>query len=182
VEGEKLLLYENAEALPRAFVVHNWTLETDGEPALSWLEKTGRSVLMLSKMVVVVRDPSEYMGGAGAAAGLVKESDSAALVSRRPGEEIYEVTSAEDGLLFVSDQFYPGWRAYVRGREKPIFRADHCFRAVPVPAGKSVVRMVYAPASFRVGLWVSLVSAAFAAAAAILLAARAIRGRRKNKS
>ncbi len=56
-----------------------------------------------------------------------------------------------DGFVVLSDQFYPGWRAYVDGRESPIYRANYLFRAVPVPAGEHVVEFTYQPVSVGLG-------------------------------
>ena len=64
-----------------------------------------------------------------------------------------------DGLLVLSDTHYPGWRAWVDGREAPVAEANHVFRAVPVSAADREVVFRFEPASFRIGAWVSLVSA-----------------------
>jgi uncharacterized membrane protein YfhO len=54
--------------------------------------------------------------------------------------------------LVVSDVYYPGWRAFVDGREAPILRADFAFRAVELQPGHHLVRMTYRPPLFTVGL------------------------------
>ena len=63
-----------------------------------------------------------------------------------------------DHLLYVSDTFYPGWKAYVDGKEVAIVRANYMFRAVPLPPGGHTVRFVYDPFSFKLGVAVSLVT------------------------
>jgi uncharacterized membrane protein YfhO len=67
-----------------------------------------------------------------------------------------------DGLVVLLDAFDPGWSATVDGAPVPILRADHVFRAVPVPAGRHEITFEYRPASVRKG-------AAFSAAALALL-------------
>ncbi len=62
------------------------------------------------------------------------------------------VSGSGNGMLVVSEIFYPGWHAYVDGVEAPIYRADWCLRAVPVPAGDHHIDMRFEPASFRHGL------------------------------
>jgi hypothetical protein len=141
----ELLLYQNREALPRAFVVNEARVITDPQRRLLALAAATRAEL--AKVVLLTREAEKYLE-----AGQVGARGGAALDFRRPGEEIYWVNSQGPGLLFVSNQYYPGWRAFVHDREVPIFRANHCFRAIPVPEGKSVVRMVFAPASVRLGL------------------------------
>ncbi len=69
-----------------------------------------------------------------------------------------QVSSPADGWLVVSDAWYPGWRAWVDGKETRILRADYLFRAVAVPAGKHQVVLAYQPLSFWGGATLSLFS------------------------
>ena len=55
----------------------------------------------------------------------------------------YVVTADKPGLLFLSDNYYPGWKAYVNGKETSVFIADYTFMAIPVPKGESTVVFVY---------------------------------------
>ena len=68
------------------------------------------------------------------------------------------VSTNQNGLLFISDTFYPGWKAYVDGVEKKILQADYAFRAVEVPKGTHEVKFSYKPESFFLGLWAAGVS------------------------
>jgi hypothetical protein len=157
--GSDIMIYENREALPRAFVVHNAEVIAGDDELLERLG--GASRHELSRTVFLendLDDPIEPEAQAGLYSG---SRESAFLESRRPGEEVYRVESRGRGLLFMSDQYYPGWRAFVGGREVPIIRADYNFRAVPVPGGKSVVRLVFIPVAFRTGLFASLASLIF---------------------
>ena len=56
------------------------------------------------------------------------------------------VESTAAGWLVLSDAYYEGWQATVNGEATPILRADVMFRALPIPAGESVVVMEYRPA------------------------------------
>lgn len=66
--------------------------------------------------------------------------------------------SDTDQLLFISDNFFPGWHAKVDGVEAPVLRANHAFRAVPVKRGSHTVTMSYLPNSFVLGGIVSTIS------------------------
>jgi len=66
-----------------------------------------------------------------------------------------EVVAETDGYLVLLDSYYPGWRAYVDGKQAEILRANYAFRAVRVPAGKHRVEFVYRPRSFYAGLSVT---------------------------
>jgi len=60
-----------------------------------------------------------------------------------------------DRFLFVSESFYPGWRAYVDGKEAKIYRANYMFRAVPLSAGPHDVKFIYDPVSVKAGALIS---------------------------
>ncbi len=71
----------------------------------------------------------------------------------------FQVQTPQDALLNISDAYAGGWRATVDGETVPIYRANHTFRAIVLPAGWHRVEFQYDPPSFRIGLIVSLASA-----------------------
>jgi uncharacterized membrane protein YfhO len=76
----------------------------------------------------------------------------------------------------VTDTYYPGWRAFVDGVERPIYPADVAFRGVLLPPGRHTVEMRYEPLSFRAGLAVSAAALAVTAG----LAMYGLAGRRRR--
>ena len=68
------------------------------------------------------------------------------------------------GWLVRTQNAMPGWRAWVDDVPAPVLLADGIFQAVPYPKGSSQVVFKYEPASFRFGLFVSLLALAFLAA------------------
>jgi uncharacterized membrane protein YfhO len=70
----------------------------------------------------------------------------------------------------LSDNYYPGWRAYIDGSPTRVLRANHTMRAVRVPAGHHVVSFAFIPAAFFVSMYVSFAGAALTLAAVILSA------------
>jgi len=85
----------------------------------------------------------------------VEGEASVAIIERQPERMVLEVDMAADGLLVLSEVYYPGWRAYADGEEIPTYRADHVLRAVPLRAGHHRVEMVFDPPWPKVGLAVS---------------------------
>jgi hypothetical protein len=65
------------------------------------------------------------------------------------------VNLTEDNLLVLSDTYYPGWKAFVNGKETKIYRADYTFRGIPLNAGTHQVEFVYDPISFKLGAGVT---------------------------
>jgi len=84
-----------------------------------------------------------------------------------PGVIRAEVESTASGRMLVTQMDYPGWKAEVNGWPVPIERAG-VFQAIPVEGGKSTVTLRYTPASFRMGIWLTMLSAGVALAGVIL--------------
>jgi hypothetical protein len=72
--------------------------------------------------------------------------------------ELEVAVNAAHGLV-VAQSFYPGWRATVNSQPAPVLRANHAFQAIPIPAGKSTVRLDYVDWPFRIGALLSLATA-----------------------
>jgi hypothetical protein len=66
------------------------------------------------------------------------------------------VNSPADGILVVSEWYYPGWEAVVDGQPVRIWEADAGLRAIPLESGEHEVMFVYRPASFLGGLAVTI--------------------------
>ena len=71
-----------------------------------------------------------------------------------------QVESGSEGILVLSDSFFPGWEASVNDEEAEILRANFLFRAVRVPGGRSVVDFRYQPRSYSAGKLASLLGLA----------------------
>jgi len=67
-----------------------------------------------------------------------------------------QVESDAPALLVISDNWYPEWSAVVNGEDAPVLRAYHALRAIPVPAGRSTVDMVYRADNVSHALKISL--------------------------
>jgi hypothetical protein len=104
------------------------------------------------KVLLLEEDPRE-IPVIGVGPGEKEPRGSFARVSRyEPDDVTVEAAAPAATSLLLLDTYYPGWKAYVNGREARIYRADYNFRAVLIPAGRSTVRFEYAPWSFRLGL------------------------------
>lgn len=144
-------LYEIPGALPRAYVVHSAkTVKTEAE-ALAYIQSPqfhpGEEVVL------------EGETGANAVAPAPLPSskiNEAGIEQKGPNEVVTRFNAAAPGFLVLNDVFYPGWKAFLDGKETAIVRANHLFRAVQVPEGQHTVQFRYEPLSLFVGLAVSL--------------------------
>jgi hypothetical protein len=69
-----------------------------------------------------------------------------------------DVNAWTPGYLVLADTWYPGWRVYVDGDERPIYRANGAFRTVALEPGRHEVIFSYEPVSVGLGFTVSGVS------------------------
>lgn len=77
----------------------------------------------------------------------------ATLLSRTP--EVRKFHAAGPGFV-LKEQFFPGWRAYLDGREIPIQLWHGAFQAVQLPSGDHNLEFRYHPQSLIIGAWISL--------------------------
>jgi len=65
------------------------------------------------------------------------------------------------GILFLSENYYPAWKAWVDGQETRIYRADYTFRAVCLGKGRHIVKFRFDSQLFNIGKWISLLTIGF---------------------
>lgn len=83
-----------------------------------------------------------------------------------------------NSYLFVSENFYPDWRATVDGRPAEVLRAQFSLMAVPLTAGARSVELRVDPASYGTFRWVTF--AALALVIATVASGFVVRSRTAN--
>ena len=147
-------LYKNHHSLPRAFLVKQFqVLKSEQEYARAFIELTfdPASTILLDKV------PTRFLELKKKPA--VPDLKSAVMVVDYENNKIaLEVDTPDAAFLFMSESHYPGWKAYVDGREEEILRANYVFRALPVGPGSHQIELVFEPMSFKAGLTLSLLT------------------------
>jgi hypothetical protein len=67
-----------------------------------------------------------------------------------------DVETSENGFLFLSEVYYPAWKAYIDEKNTELFRADYSERAVYVAKGKHTILFNYESDTFKTGLTITL--------------------------
>ena len=153
-QDQDVLIYQNRDVYPRAFIIHDLIDATRFNQALDLL---ANPALDLRRTAVVENFPADLQG-------LIEKNrqehpSGSAEVKRVDSDRLaVEVETNSPGLLVLSEQYYPGWRAYVDGEETRIYPADGILRGIFLEKGKHTVRFEYRPLSFLIGLIVSIVS------------------------
>jgi hypothetical protein len=77
--------------------------------------------------------------------------DSVSVLRDDAGTVVLRAEMACDGVVVLSDMYYPGWKAFVDGKAVPIQQVNLAMRAVAVPSGTHEIRYVFRPASVYAG-------------------------------
>ena len=138
-------IYKNNDALPRFFLTDSFIVEKDKEKIISKLYDYKRD----AKTVILEEDLN---------IPIQKGKGKVNLIEYSPNKINFSVDTQSNNILFLSDSFFPGWKAYVDGKETKIYRANYAFRSIFVPSGKHTVMFSYNPKSFYIGTSVALVT------------------------
>lgn len=144
-------VFENKNAAPRVFLVSDYEVAKSREEFENIFFAEDFDPL---RTVVLEEDLQ------GQSFNDSNHRSSVEMVSYTPNKVEFKTSAKGDRLLFLSDTYYPGWKAYVDKKETKIYRANYAFRAISVPSGAHQVQFIYDPVSFKIGYSISLVSLA----------------------
>jgi hypothetical protein len=173
-------LWENREALPRAFVVFHQRV-CNGEAAETQaiarddFAPTKAAIVAWPGLPDVPAIGCDEMPPANARPGL----STAALVREEPTQLELAIEPPAPGLLVVSEPWTPRWRVTLDGKSVEPARVDYALVGLPVPAGRHVVVFTYVDQPLRVGGAISV--AAVAVLVGLVIAARRRRRERPTK-
>jgi hypothetical protein len=144
--GNKTYVYENMNALPRAYFVNSVETKAGLEilNAVKNDQFDPREVAYINETSVTVDTP---------------DSNAYVTIEKYADEKILlNVNASGNNFLFLGDTYFPnGWKAYIDETETKIFRANHNFRGIIVPQGNHKIEFVYLPESFVITKYVTLI-------------------------
>src|SRR6185295_1932245 len=77
---------------------------------------------------------------------------------RKNNRQVYTIEAPSEGVLVISDSWFPHWHLKVDGVDAPLLRTDFAFRGVMLKPGRHEVSLEYHSPWIKTGLLVSLVS------------------------
>lgn len=144
-------IYQNKDFLPRAYIVHRTKIISNRDDIFKELV----SPTFNPRNSVILDDAFSPLPEAI----LSTEKEILPRITEYlPNRVVIEATLLQKGYLILVDTYYPGWKAYVDGKERKIYKANYTLRAVYLKPGKHKVEFIYKPQSFRVGLGISLLT------------------------
>jgi O-antigen/teichoic acid export membrane protein len=168
VYDEEVRIYENTDALPRAFALPNAEIVGEAELTDRLRSLDPRAVVLLDSATL-----SGPLSTASPTANTAWPLQPATVVSHAPNAVFVDVEMPGPGWLVLADSYFPGWKAYRSApdgqvptpkhepageTELQIVRADGNFRAVWLEEGTHRVRFKYTPMSFKLGLYGSFMA------------------------
>lgn len=143
--GQKYAIYENTTALPRAFVAPGFRVVSSKEELLDTLSRPDFNP---ARTVLLYKEPS-FAPGPDTMAG------TAQVVKYDCNEIKVNASLTAPGLLVLSEDYHPDWKAYDNGRPAPVLQAYHTFRAVALEPGRHEVVFRYESAWYKAGTYIS---------------------------
>jgi hypothetical protein len=148
-------IFENAGALPRAFVPARVRIQPDAKRRLEemagatdfadtvWLGRSPHRGLVETPLTLTLFPRAE-------------RGETAKLRIREIGTDLLiEANLRERALVATSVPDWPGWRASSGGRAVELATVNHAFVGFWLPSGVHVVRLRYLPSSFLLGVALS---------------------------
>ena len=166
-KDDRVKVLKNEGALPRAWIVHS-ARQTESKEILQLLgsgEVDPRETALLEKAPPPLGRPNDA------------SLDRISFEAYEPDRIELDVSTGDQGMLVLSEVYYPAWKAYVDGEPVSLYRANYLFRGVPVPPGEHTVELRYESATLKLGIAISLFTGLVCVA---LVAANAVRRRREG--
>jgi len=154
-ETERGAIYLNINWLPRAYMVEKIKVLDDDKAVLEYMsskEFDPKKEVVLTKNVPGFLSKEKNQD-------ILTATDKTVNITDYGSQSVFmETKSEKPGILFLSDTYYPGWKAYIDGKEEEIYRANYFVRAVRIPRGKHTVKFIYDPFSFKIGSFITILA------------------------
>jgi hypothetical protein len=158
VYDREVLIWENRDALPRAWIARSAVYSSGRDDAL---RQVGSPSLNLRTTVILEERPGINLQVSASS------QDTVVITEYLPNSVTIRAELGAPGMLVLSDLCYPGWSAAVDGTSVKIYRVDGVIRGVELPAGNHTVVFSYFPAGLGIGLVIAVFSIILAVTLAV---------------
>lgn len=152
-EVTDVAIFENDRVLPRAWLASEAKVLTD--PEILDVIRTSRfpdGKTWDPRKTALIKGPFEFTSAVPDQTGEVRTT------AHEPNRVTLKTKSSQPAILVLSENHYPGWRAYIDGQFVTNLRVDYNLRGVVLPAGEHTVEFVYWPKSVVIGAVISLLT------------------------
>jgi hypothetical protein len=167
VYQQEAKIFRNEYAFPRAFIVHRAEASPSPEAVIKRLKDESFDLRRQIVLEEAVKEPSLLAGcgenkepclcRVGESCGLIPVDNSVAeIVSYTSSRVVIKTHLQHNGFLVLGDPYFPGWKAFVDGKEKKIYLTNLLVRSVFLDRGDHTVEFCYQPISYKLGAWLTL--------------------------
>jgi hypothetical protein len=170
--AERLLALRDT-CLPRAFIVPG-SLVLSKDEVLDFMAGTDfdpQKTILFEKEDFRT-EPPLLSYDRSAASGQVE------ITHYRPDRIAFTAETPNAAYLFVSEIFYPGWKAFIDGQPARILRGNYLFRVLELPKGRHSIVLEFTPWTIRMGSAVTILALLFVGASSLYMVMK----RRRNDS
>ncbi|MBU2636396.1 MAG: YfhO family protein [Bacteroidetes bacterium] len=136
--------------LPRSYFVYDYRVITDENSIKAYMS----SQEFNPRQTVILEEDPKITGD--------RQNDwsswKANIASYNLNSIYLDVSTPKDGILVLSEIYYPGWNAFIDGVKHKVLRSNWNLRAVPVKQGNHKVQIKFEPESFKRGSFITLSS------------------------
>ncbi|MBF0274712.1 MAG: YfhO family protein [Nitrospinae bacterium] len=156
VYNHEVMIYENLQVFPRAFIVHDFEFASKPEEVLKRL--TQLDFPLRDKIILEDKIPESIQSQLPTPS--IKGSESKIIEYNSQHVDVH-TNLKSPGFLVLSDLYYPGWNVFVDGKRTKMYQVDYIFRSVFLKEGEHNVRFEYEAPPFKKGMWIAGFSALF---------------------
>jgi hypothetical protein len=154
VRQDYYAVYLNKKVLPRAFVAPCLITFPDDDSVAEALNST----YFDPWKHVLLSNPGAPEPSAWWINPCVPIEEVPNILEYTPTKITRSLSSPREGYLVISDNYYPGWTAFVDGNPSEVMRADLTFRSIKITSGTHTVIVFYDPKVFRLGFSLTIIS------------------------
>jgi hypothetical protein len=167
-----LAVFEANRYLRRAFMVHHYEQASSPEAVIARLLQGDFDPAHMAVGEVALPE----FGGLDTPA--LPQDEPPRVELSRPTTDRFEIDAAtgRQGLLVISEQFFPGWEALIDGARTEIFRVNGALMGIVVPSGTHHITVRFFPRPYRIGLSITALAVGMLVTALVWDRHRASRG------
>lgn len=148
--GKVLYGAEDGSQIGPAFISPEFRCFASDNEALDFIHRSGLRALRAQAVLVAPdMEASPLCAGKYRVHSVDQEKSPQIHVHRGQDRIRIEVEHGFEGILTLADTYYPGWKVFVNGIERPLLRTYTTLRGVVIEPGRQVVEFVYAPWIFN---------------------------------
>ncbi len=148
VHHQEPWVYENTTVLPRAFFADSVEMLT-GRRSIFERMKDGK---FAPRHTAIIEEQAPF-------AVLPADSNTATVTAYDIHKISIDAQVVHPTVMVLSEVYYPsGWRAYVDGVETKIYKTNYILRSIFLKPGNHKIEFRFAPTSFALGLWISILT------------------------